>query len=148
MIASNIRRKPRSIGQLRVIQRWNGHEWAPHGFAVNLAEAKQILYPRAGEPPVSEPVSAHKPLGAGTGRHRARAARPAPRAGPPEPVNTGSGGPCPGAAGRQKTKEPREITNQTPPLPVRVTHTGDLALNGWLLASLGRQALPQRNTQT
>jgi hypothetical protein len=54
----------------RVIQRWNGHAWEPHGFAVNLAEAKRILYPQAGEPPAAVPEPARKPLGAGTGRHR------------------------------------------------------------------------------
>jgi hypothetical protein len=52
----------------RVIQRWNGHAWEPHGFAADLAEAKRILYPEAAEPPASAP--ARKPLGAGTGRHR------------------------------------------------------------------------------
>ena len=54
----------------RVIQRWNGYAWEPHGFAANLAEAKRILYPQADEPPASMPAPACKPLGAGTGRHR------------------------------------------------------------------------------
>ena len=52
----------------RVIQQWNGHAWEPHRFAVNLAEARRILYPQASEPPASEP--ARKPLGSGSGRHR------------------------------------------------------------------------------
>ena len=56
----------------RIIQRWNGYTWEPHGFAANLAETKRILYPQAGEPPASAPAPApaRKPLGAGTGRHR------------------------------------------------------------------------------
>lgn len=54
----------------RVIQRWNGHAWEPHGFAADLAEAKRILYPEASRPPAPAPAPARKPLGAGTGRHR------------------------------------------------------------------------------
>ena len=52
----------------RVIQRWNGHAWEPHGLAVDLAEARRILYPEASESPAAEP--ARKPLGSGSGRHR------------------------------------------------------------------------------
>ncbi|WP_310722601.1 DUF6087 family protein [Streptomyces sp. N2A] len=51
----------------RVIQRWNGYSWEPHGCASNLAEAKRILYPEVIESPA--PGSAPK-LGAGTGKHR------------------------------------------------------------------------------
>lgn len=29
----------------RVIQRWNGHMWEPHGFAADLAEARRVLFP-------------------------------------------------------------------------------------------------------
>ncbi|MCK8435700.1 hypothetical protein G3I77_22595 [Streptomyces sp. D2-8] len=60
----------------RAIERWNGHAWEPHGFAANLAEAKAVLYPEAGEPsnPSCGPVP--KPLGSGTGKHRKP---PAPR---------------------------------------------------------------------
>jgi hypothetical protein len=53
----------------RVIQRWNGHAWEPHGLAANLAEARRILYPRAEEPP-TPPSSRPQPLSAGRGRHR------------------------------------------------------------------------------
>ncbi|BDM72637.1 hypothetical protein HEK616_61240 [Streptomyces nigrescens] len=49
------------------IQRWNGYSWEPHGFASDLAEAKQNLYPEVIEPPAS---GAAPKLGAGTGRHR------------------------------------------------------------------------------
>ncbi|MFF4040516.1 DUF6087 family protein [Streptomyces sp. NPDC001816] len=52
----------------RAIERWNGHMWEPYGFAANLAEAKAVLYPEAGEPPPAGPVP--KPLGSGTGKHR------------------------------------------------------------------------------
>ncbi len=51
----------------RVIQRWNGYAWEPHGFAANLAEAQRLLHPQAEEPPT---VAAPHPLRAGRGRHR------------------------------------------------------------------------------
>jgi hypothetical protein len=51
----------------RAIQRWNGHMWEPHGFAVNLAEAQRVLFPDAQE--ASAPGPAPRP-GPGTGRHR------------------------------------------------------------------------------
>lgn len=54
----------------RVIQRWNGHQWEPHCFAANLAEAKRILYPQASEAPGSVPAPERKPLDIGTGKHR------------------------------------------------------------------------------
>ncbi|MFF5428315.1 MULTISPECIES: DUF6087 family protein [unclassified Streptomyces] len=49
------------------MQRWNGHTWEPHGFAVNLAEARRVLFPRSEVAPA--PGAAPK-LGPGTGRHR------------------------------------------------------------------------------
>lgn len=53
----------------RVIQRWNGYTWEPHGFAVNLAEAQRLLHPRDEGPPTV--AAAHpQPLRAGRGRHR------------------------------------------------------------------------------
>ncbi|MFD8545116.1 DUF6087 family protein [Streptomyces sp. NPDC059649] len=51
----------------RAIQRWNGYSWEPHGFASNLAEARQILYPEVIKPPAAGPAPQ---LGAGTGKHR------------------------------------------------------------------------------
>ncbi|MFD7469635.1 DUF6087 family protein [Streptomyces tendae] len=51
----------------RVIQRWNGHEWEPHGFAADLAEARRVLHPDSGAVPSPEPAPK---LGPGTGRHR------------------------------------------------------------------------------
>ncbi|WP_031069459.1 DUF6087 family protein [Streptomyces sp. NRRL S-118] len=51
----------------RAIQRWNGHMWEPHGFAVNLAETKRILFPDTEAAPASGPAPR---LGPGTGRHR------------------------------------------------------------------------------
>ncbi|MFG2933218.1 DUF6087 family protein [Streptomyces achromogenes] len=51
----------------RVIQRWNGHMWEPHGFAVNLAEARRILFPHTEAASTRE---ATPKLGPGTGRHR------------------------------------------------------------------------------
>ncbi|XKK59209.1 DUF6087 family protein [Streptomyces sp. ARC32] len=57
----------------RVIQRWNGHVWEPHGFAANLAEARRVLHPGTGtgtDPsPETTPGSMPK-LRPGTGRHR------------------------------------------------------------------------------
>ncbi|MBL1088745.1 MULTISPECIES: DUF6087 family protein [Streptomyces] len=53
----------------RAIQRWNGYSWEAHGFASNLAEAQQILYPEVIESPGPGPGPAPK-LGAGTGKHR------------------------------------------------------------------------------
>lgn len=50
----------------RVIQRWNGYAWEPHGYAANLAEARRILHPCDEEPATTQP----QPLRAGTGRHR------------------------------------------------------------------------------
>ncbi|MFD5017239.1 DUF6087 family protein [Streptomyces chartreusis] len=55
----------------RVIQRWNGCAWEPHGYAANLAEAQQLLHPRDEEPP-TVPVLQPQPLQAGRGRHRKR----------------------------------------------------------------------------
>lgn len=51
----------------RAIQRWNGHMWEPHGFAVNLAEARRMMSPRFEVAPAPE---ATPKLGPGTGRHR------------------------------------------------------------------------------
>ncbi|MFI5471294.1 DUF6087 family protein [Streptomyces cacaoi] len=63
----------------RVIQRWNGQTWEPHGLAADLAEAKRILYREAGEPPASVPSPTRRPFGTGTGRHRKpQAPRPVP----------------------------------------------------------------------
>ncbi|MET8830205.1 DUF6087 family protein [Streptomyces sp. NPDC004610] len=53
----------------RVIQRWNGYCWEPHGFAVDLAEARRILHPPDEQPPAPEQPSS-PPLRAGRGRHR------------------------------------------------------------------------------
>ena len=53
----------------RVIQRWNGHAWEPHGFAANLPEAQRILHPPA-EQTSSAPAPLPQPLSAGRGRHR------------------------------------------------------------------------------
>ncbi|MDT0398894.1 MULTISPECIES: DUF6087 family protein [Streptomyces] len=53
----------------RVIQRWNGYTWEPHGYAANLAEAQRLLYPYDEEPPTA-PVPRPQPLRAGRGRHR------------------------------------------------------------------------------
>jgi hypothetical protein len=53
----------------RVIQRWNGYTWEPHCFAVDLAEAQRLLYPRDDGPPAEAPVPP-QPLRAGRGRHR------------------------------------------------------------------------------
>ncbi|MFM9445328.1 DUF6087 family protein [Streptomyces acidiscabies] len=54
----------------RAIERWNGHAWEPYGYAADLAEAKRVLYPEAGDSshPASGPV--HQPLAPGRGRHR------------------------------------------------------------------------------
>ncbi|MFG3407760.1 DUF6087 family protein [Streptomyces sp. NPDC048142] len=53
----------------RVIQRWNGYAWEPHGTAANLAEARRLLHPRAEErPTVTAPQA--QPLKAGRGRQR------------------------------------------------------------------------------
>ncbi|WP_405798353.1 DUF6087 family protein [Streptomyces sp. NBC_01506] len=53
----------------RVIQRWNGYAWEPHGTVPNLAEAQRLMRPRDEEPPtVATPES--RPLDAGRGRHR------------------------------------------------------------------------------
>ncbi|MFI8087092.1 DUF6087 family protein [Streptomyces sp. NPDC086080] len=60
----------------RVIQRWNGYAWEPHGYAANLAEAQRLLYPRDEAPPTA-PVPRPQPLREGRGRHR----RPGPSAG-------------------------------------------------------------------
>ncbi|MFD8347404.1 DUF6087 family protein [Streptomyces coelicoflavus] len=57
----------------RVIQRWNGYEWEPHGFAANLAEARSVLHLGTGTGAVPSPEPAPGPaprLGPGTGRHR------------------------------------------------------------------------------
>ncbi|MET9354765.1 DUF6087 family protein [Streptomyces sp. NPDC006617] len=55
----------------RVIQRWNGYAWEPHGFAANLAEARRILHPDSGAVSIPEPAPGPVPkLGPGTGRHR------------------------------------------------------------------------------
>ena len=53
----------------RVIQRWNGHAWEPHGFAANLTEAQRILHPPAAQTS-SAPAPLPQPLSAGRGRHR------------------------------------------------------------------------------
>ncbi|GGZ95136.1 DUF6087 family protein [Streptomyces echinoruber] len=53
----------------RAIQRWNGHAWEPYGLASNLAEAKRIMYPEVDQPQ-AVPAPGHRPLGAGTGKHR------------------------------------------------------------------------------
>ncbi|MCY0923299.1 MULTISPECIES: DUF6087 family protein [Streptomyces] len=54
----------------RAIERWNGHVWELHGFALNLAEAKFALHPEANAPttPTADPVG--QPLARGKGRHR------------------------------------------------------------------------------
>lgn len=54
----------------RLIQRWNGHVWEPHGFAADLAEAKRVLYPEARQPPTPAPAPTRNPLRAGPARHR------------------------------------------------------------------------------
>ncbi|MEU1277849.1 DUF6087 family protein [Streptomyces sp. NPDC005805] len=59
----------------RIIERWNGHTWEPYAFAVDLVQAKALLYPQAAEPPA--PAAAPKPLGSGTGRHRKPSPGPA-----------------------------------------------------------------------
>lgn len=51
----------------RVLQRWNGYAWEPHGYAANLADAQRFLYPRDEEPPTA---AQPQPLGVGRGRHR------------------------------------------------------------------------------
>ncbi|WP_411076705.1 DUF6087 family protein [Streptomyces sp. cmx-10-25] len=51
----------------RAIQRWNGHLWEPYGFAVDLAEARRVLFPRTDAAPAPEAAPG---LGPGTGRHR------------------------------------------------------------------------------
>jgi hypothetical protein len=53
----------------RIIQRWNGYAWEPHGFAADLAEAQRILHPWAEGAPVKS-VPQPQPLSAGRGRHR------------------------------------------------------------------------------
>ncbi|MCP3755724.1 DUF6087 family protein [Streptomyces sp. TBY4] len=54
----------------RAIERWNGHAWEPHGFALNLTEAKLILYPEANAPTAAARAPADQPLAPGKGRHR------------------------------------------------------------------------------
>src|SRR5687767_12961379 len=51
----------------RVIQRWNGHMWEPHGFAADLAEARRVLFPDTKAARSSGPAPK---LGPGTGKHR------------------------------------------------------------------------------
>lgn len=53
----------------RVIQRWNGCAWEPHGCAANLAEAQRLLHP-PDEEPSAAPVPQSQSLQAGRGRHR------------------------------------------------------------------------------
>lgn len=53
----------------RVMQRWNGYAWEPHGCAANLDEARRLLYSREEEPPTMA-APQPQPLRAGRGRHR------------------------------------------------------------------------------
>ncbi|MFJ9620755.1 DUF6087 family protein [Streptomyces sp. NPDC101181] len=53
----------------RVIQRWNGYAWEPHGTAADLTEARRILYPHT-EDAGPAGIPAPQPLRAGRGRHR------------------------------------------------------------------------------
>jgi hypothetical protein len=51
----------------RVIQRWNGHVWEPHGFAADLAEARRVLFP---DTEAARSLGPAPKLGPGTGKHR------------------------------------------------------------------------------